>query len=132
MSDSSESSVIKIVQELLAGEKDSGPITPTLIDEKISLVLMMNRKWAADLDREAVTDELIRRFSVWIGDDISLSDDRGHEPWLDSSRKEDWRYWQRYREMIEKDLSWDIADNLDKSTDKILGMLEDPLHTRPV
>lgn len=127
MSDSSESSVIKIVQELLAGEKDSGPITPTLIDEKISLVLMMNRKWAADLDREAVTDELIRRFSVWIGDDISLSDDRGHEPWLDSSRKEDWRYWQRYREMIEKDLSWDIADNLDKSTDKILGMLEDPL-----
>lgn len=129
MSDSSESSVIKIVQELLAGEKDSGPITPTLIDEKISLVLMMNRKWAADLDRDAVTDELIRRFSVWIGDDISLSDDRGHEPWLDSSRKEDWRYWQRYREMIEKDLSWDIADKLDKSTDKILGMLEDPLRS---
>jgi len=129
MSDSSESSVIKIVQELLADEKDSGPITPALIDEKISLVLMMNRKWAADLDRDAVTDELIRRFSVWIGDDISLSDDQGHEPWLDSSRKEDWRYWQRYREMIEKDLSWDTADKLDKSTDKILGMLEDPLRS---
>ncbi|RRU70676.1 Z1 domain-containing protein [Stenotrophomonas maltophilia] len=127
MSDSSESSVIKIVQELLAAEKDPGPITPTLIDEKISLVLMLNPKWAVDLDRDAVTDELIRRFSVWIGDDISLSDDTDHEPWLDSSRKEDWRYWQRYREMLEKDLSWDIADKLDKSTDKILGMLEDPL-----
>lgn len=127
MSDSSESSVIKIVQELLVGEKDSGPITPTLIEDKINLALMLNRNWAVDLDRDAVTDELIRRFSVWIGDDISLSDERGHEPWLDSSRKEDWRYWQRYREMIEKDLSWDIADKLDKSTDKILGMLEDPL-----
>ncbi len=129
MTDSSESSVIKIVQELLAGEKDSGPITPMLIDEKISLVLMLNPKWAVDLDRNAVTDELIRRFSVWIGDDVSLSDDSGHEPWLDSSRKEDWRYWQRYREMLEKDLSWDIADKLDKSTDKILGMLEDPLRS---
>lgn len=127
MSDSSESSVIKIVQELLVGEKDSGPITPTLIEDKINLALMLNRNWAVDLDRDAVTDELIRRFSVWIDDDISLSDERGHEPWLDSSRKEDWRYWQRYRETIEKDLSWDIADKLDKSTDKILGMLEDPL-----
>lgn len=127
MSDSSESSIIKIVQELLVDEKEVGTITPALIDEKISLALMLKPQWAINLDRNAVTDELIRRFSVWIGDDISLTDDRGHEPWLDSSRKEEWRYWQRYREMIEKDLSWDIADKLDKSTDKILGMLEDPL-----
>lgn len=127
MSESVQSSVIKIVQELLVDEKQAGPITPAMISDKIDLALMLKPQWAQEVDRESVADELIRRFSVWIGDDTSLTDDRGHEPWLDSSRKEEWRYWQRYREMIEKDLSWDIADKLDKSTDKILGMLEDPL-----
>src|SRR5690606_34653520 len=38
----------------------------------------------------------------------------------------DWRYWQRYRELMERELSWDIADKLDKSTDRFIGMLEDP------
>ncbi len=88
MSDSSESSIIKIVQELLVDEKEVGTITPALIDEKINLALMLKPQWAIDLDRNAVTDELIRRFSVWIGDDISLTDDRGHEPWLEQHPEE--------------------------------------------
>jgi hypothetical protein len=126
MSESNQNSIIKIVQELLmAGEEQSG-INPAVIAEKIDLVLRMHPRWALDLDREAITDELIRRFSIWIGDDTSLKSNEGHEPWLDAARKQDWRYWQRYRELLEKDLSWDIADKLDKSTDRILGMLEDP------
>jgi hypothetical protein len=127
MSDANESSVRKIVQELLLGEEEKSGINPALIAEKIDMVLKINPKWAIDLDRNAVTDELIRRFSIWIGDDSSLQDATGHEPWLDAARKQGWRYWQRYRELIEKDLSWDIADKLDQSTDRIVGMLEDPL-----
>lgn len=126
MSDSNESKTIRLVQMLLQEEEDKGGITSALIHEKIGIALMLNPKWSEDLDHDKVTDELIRRFSIWIGEDISLKDDTGHEPWLDAARKKDWRYWQRYRELIEKDLSWDIADKLDKSTDKILGMLEDP------
>ena len=122
----SESSVMKIVQELLLEEDEKSGINPALIAEKIDLVLKMHPKWSVDLDRNAITDELIRRFSIWIGDDSSLSDAAGHEQWLDAARKQGWRYWQRYRELIEKDLSWDIADKLDKSTDKIVAMLEDP------
>ena len=126
MSDSNESKTIRLVQMLLQEEEDKGGITSALIHEKIGIALMLNPKWSEGLDRDRVTDELIRRFSIWIGEDISLKDDAGHEPWLDAARKKDWRYWQRYRELIENDLSWDIADKLDKSTDKILGMLEDP------
>jgi hypothetical protein len=126
MSEASRNSVIKIVQELLQADENQSGVSPALIAEKIDLVLRMHPKWAVDLDREAITDELIRRFSIWIGDDISLNSEEGHEPWLDAGRKRDWRYWQRYRELIEKDLSWDIADKLDKSTDRIVGMLEDP------
>lgn len=127
MSDSNESKTIRLVQMLLLEEEDKGGITPALIAEKIGIAMILNPKWAVDLDKDAVTDELIRRFSIWVGDDTSLRDEAGHEPWLDATRKKDWRYWQRYRELLEKDLSWDIADKLDKSTDKILGMLEDPV-----
>lgn len=131
MNDSNSSRVVKIVQELLLDEVDKSVITPALISEKIDLVLKMHSKWAEGLNKEAATDELIRRFSIWIGEDTSLVDSAGHEPWLDASRKQDWRYWQRYRELLEKKLSWKAVDALDKSTDKILGMLEDPLRPGP-
>lgn len=122
-----ESSVVKIVQELIADGEDRSSITPALISDKIDLVLQLNRRWAEGLNREAVTDELIRRFSVYIGADTTLVGAEGHIQWLDTARKQQWRYWQRYREMLERDLSWDIADKLDRSTDRILGLLEDPI-----
>lgn len=129
MSELNAASVIKIVQELLLDEDDKSAISPVMISDKMDLVLMMNPKWAVGLDRTAVIDELIRRFSIWIGEDTSLVDTTGHEQWLDAQRKKNWRYWQRYRELQEKKLSWTAVDALDKSTDKILGLLEDPLRT---
>ncbi|WP_038912971.1 Z1 domain-containing protein [Dickeya zeae] len=126
MTDSVESKIIRFVQMLLLEEEDKSEITPALIYKKIDCALELNPKWS-EIDRNRVTDELIRRFSIWIGNDTGLVDTVGHKPWLDASRKQDWRLWQRYRELTESKLSWDIADKLDKSTDKILGMLEDPL-----
>lgn len=122
-------SVIKVVQELLQGEENKSLITPSLIAEKINLVLMMSPKWGIDLDREAVTDELIRRLSVWIGQDSALVSNVGHIPWLTPSRKSDWRYWQRYREWQEGYLPWDVVERLDNSSDEVLGFLEDPLRS---
>lgn len=90
--------VIKFVQEILLDEDDRTAISPTLILKKIDMVIAMNPKWGEALDREAVTDELIRRFSLWIGQDTTLKSDFGHVQWLSSARKKDWRYWQRYRE----------------------------------
>lgn len=118
--------VVKFVQELLLDEEDRSAITPALIAGKIDMVVAMKPKWGEELDRDAVTDELIRRFSLWIGQDTTLKSDAGHEPWLTSSRKQDWRYWQRYREWLERKLSWKAVEALDHSTDAVLGLLEDP------
>lgn len=118
--------VVKFVQELLLDEEDKSAIGPGLISEKIDLVLRMQPKWGADLDREAVTDELIRRFSLWIGLDSTLKSDAGHVPWLNAARKRDWRYWQRYREWLERKLSYRAVEALDVSTDAVLDLLEDP------
>lgn len=129
--EANKASVIKIVQELLFDEPDKSAITPALIAEKIALALMMKPAWAVDLDRDAVTDELIRRFSIWRSEDTWLENNEGHVPWLTPERKKNWRYWQRYREMQEARLPWEAVDGLEKSTDRILGMLEDPLRKGP-
>lgn len=126
LADGNREKVVKFVQELLLDEPDRGSITPALIAEKIDLVTKMNPKWAQELDRGAVTDELIRRFSLWIGQDASLRNDTGHVPWLSAARKKEWRYWQRYREWLERKLSFAAVDGLDRSTDHVLGLLEDP------
>lgn len=131
VSEANKISVVKIVQELLQEEPDKTSITPSLIAEKITLVLMMNPRWAEELDRNAVTDELIRRFSVWLGQDTALVNFEGHVAWLTPERKSDWRYWQRYREWQEATLPWIAVDGLDKSSDRILGLLEDPLRVGP-
>lgn len=119
--------VIKFVQELLLDEEDRTAITSDLISEKIDMVLRMNPKWGEGLNRDHVVDELIRRFSLWIGRDTILTSDAGHEAWLDAARKRDWRYWQRYREWLERRLSYKAVEGLDASTDTVLGLLEDPL-----
>lgn len=119
--------VVKFVQELLRDGESHASITPALIAENIDKVLAMSPKWSEGLDREWVTDELIRRFSLWIGQDTILQNNEGHHPWLNAARKRDWRYWQRYREWMEGKVSWMAVDALDQSTNTILGFLEDPL-----
>jgi hypothetical protein len=119
--------VVHFVQVLLLEEGDRTSITPALIAGKIDMVVAMTPKWGDGLDRDAVTDELIKRFSLWIGSDTTLKNDVGHVAWLNAARKQDWRYWQRYREWFEGQLSLTAADALDRSTDAILGLLEDPV-----
>lgn len=123
--------VIKFVQELLTAEEDKSAITPALINEKIDMVVRMMPKWGEGLNRDAVVDELIRRFSMWIGQDTTLKSDVGHVSWLNASRKRDWRYWQRYREWLEKKMAPKAVEGLDRSTDSVLGLLEDPLRDGP-
>jgi len=118
--------VVQFVHVLLLDEGDRTSITPALIAQKIDMVIAMQPKWGDGLDRIAVTYELIRRFSLWIGSDTTLKSEVGHVAWLNAARKQDWRYWQRYREWFEGQLSWTAADALDRSTDAILGLLEDP------
>jgi hypothetical protein len=119
-------SVTSMVQVLLLNLEDRSTITPTIIDQMIDRVVGLNPKWGEGLDRKAVADELIRRFSVWVGQDTTLKSEAGHEAWLTADRKRVWRYWQRYREYMERSLSPDAISALDKSTDTVLSLMEDP------
>jgi hypothetical protein len=129
--DENRQRVVKFVQEMLIDSGDRASITPALIGEKIDAVLTMMPTWGDGLDRDAATDELIRRFSLWVGQDSALLSDSGHEAWLNAARKRQWQYWQRYREYLERSLSWKVVEALDHSTDSILGLLEDPKRQGP-
>jgi len=122
----SKDTVMGIVQKLLLSESSQLVITPALIEEKIDTVLPLNPEWATTIDRDWIVEELIRRFSVQVGATTLLSDASGHEPWLIPELKRDWRYWRRYQQWQEDNLPWEALEGIDKSTDYILGQLEDP------
>ncbi len=119
-------SVVDIAQTLLRREKENTQITPSLIAKKVDVALSLDLGFSGSDVRKAAIEELVRRFSHWIGRDTTLKDDEGHEVWLNASRKKEWRYWPRYQSWIEKKISVNVSDALDNSTDDILGLLEDP------
>ncbi|MFZ1827257.1 MAG: Z1 domain-containing protein [Candidatus Competibacteraceae bacterium] len=125
-----EQKIVKMTQEMLLEVEDRSHITPAIIQEHIDQMVNLYRlkqpDWGKDIDCSAVIDELIRRFSQWIGKDSTLRNGEGHIPWLTAARKQEWPYWQRYREWLERRLSFVAVDALDQSTDWVLSLLEDP------
>jgi hypothetical protein len=117
--------VINITQTLLMREKDKSVITPSFIQEKIKLALSLDPSMAEGVDINDAVEELIRRFSRWIGTDTSISD-RQSKPWITAERKQDWKYWQRYSTWLEREISAPAVEKLDKTTDEILDFLADP------
>lgn len=125
-----EQKIVKMAQLMLLDIPDRTSITPAIIQEHIDQIMNMHRirqpDWGKDIDCNTVIDELIRRFSQWIGKDSTLQNGEGHIPWLIAARKQNWIYWQRYREWLELKLSPVAVDALDQSTDWVLSLLEDP------
>lgn len=117
---------VSIVQTMLKADMEKAMVTSTLIAEKVDLVAdsLFSGK---PIDRREAVAELIRRFSLWIGGASVLSDNAGHKDWLSAARRKDWRYWQRYRDFLEKKMSIKAVDALDEATNRILELLEDPL-----
>lgn len=119
--------VVSVAQTLLRKQKEKGDITPFVIKDKVLLAAsMMAGESEEPFDVDRAIQELVRRFSHWIGKDSSLQDDEGHIQWLNAARKKDWRYWQRYQTFLEKKMAVEVVGALDESTDNILGRLEDP------
>lgn len=125
-----EKKIVKMAQLMLLDIQDRTSITPLTIQKRIDQLVKMYQveqsDWGKDIDYSAVIDELIRRFSQWIGKDSTLQNEEGHIPWLIAARKQNWIYWLRYREWLESKLSPVAVEALDQSTDWVLSLLEDP------
>lgn len=103
--DDTQLSVLQIVQTLLQGQ-DKSTITAGILRQHIDMVCQMKPEWSRLDNREILVEELIRRYSIWMGEDTSLSNDEGHQPWLTADAKREWRYWHRYRQWLGKTMPW--------------------------
>ena len=123
-----EQLALELAQKIISRWKGEGRPERSVLIEALDRVLPVAKESAGggDIDRDRVLRELEARNSTWIGRWKDIVDNRDHEDWLTAERKQDWRYWQRYREYLEKDLPQDSVDSLDDVTDRIVGLLEDP------
>lgn len=121
-----EMKIVNMIQLMLTEEHRKN-ITIELIEEYISKVSVLMPSWKDKFDHDAVSSELIRRLSTWTESAVSLENQEGHREWLDAERRQNRKYWERYRIYMENSLGIDLVDELDSSTDSILGRLEDPL-----
>jgi hypothetical protein len=121
----STSSIVSITQILLRNEQDKGnEITPVLIGKKLDTAALIDPD--TEFDRAAAIEELVRRFSQWVGKESTLKNTIGHLDWLNYERKKHWRYWGRLQRYLEHGLSSNVVKALDQSTEGILELLEDP------
>ncbi|MDV4247986.1 hypothetical protein MSC36_19445 [Acinetobacter baumannii] len=67
ISKENEQQVIQIVQTLLLNVQGKSLITTQILNEKINLAVSLDTKYKENLDRDYIIEELIRRYSVWIG-----------------------------------------------------------------
>jgi hypothetical protein len=124
-----QAKVIALAQILLRDEPDETKHSPSAIADTVRLAALTAKAAPDDFDEAEAVAELVRRFSQFVPNDAALSDPDDHDDWLDSTKKKNWRYWQRLQSYLERTLPVDVVDALDRSTDGILGELEDP--TKP-
>lgn len=105
--------------------------TPEIIGQQLdkaltTLVPIIMPDLTIEIDRDLLMAELIRRSSQTVGKSSTLASEHDHQDWLNTARKNDWRYWRRYATWLESRMSPNAVDALDEATDDILKQLEDP------
>ena len=124
-----QAKIIALAQILLRDEPDETKCSPSAIGETVRVAALTAKVAPDGYDEAEAVAELLRRFSRWVPNDAALSDPDDHDAWLDAAKKKNWRYWPRLQGYMERSLPLVVVDALDRSTDGVLGELEDP--TKP-
>jgi hypothetical protein len=116
-----------MAQTLINVRRATAPITREVIASVVDDVLRLPGLGASALERSTLIADLESAYTVWIGRATQLTDNDDHVAWLNAERKRDWRYWARYELFLRSRLPDAALRGLDQETDRILGLIEDPL-----
>ncbi|MEV5442653.1 Z1 domain-containing protein [Streptomyces sp. NPDC052644] len=118
---------LKAAIQLLPEDRQA---TPEDVSQAITGAVMIVRLQSGV---ELVPGELRKlveaRTNVFQESSAALSDDSGHIPWLpDAKIDRAWPFWERYERYLSwvRDMPAQVVRNLDRTTDEVLGELEDP------
>ena len=107
--------------------------TPEDLETAITVAAAGIGALGGSVDRERLRRLLQAEISVFVGAAAILTDqDEHHRPWLDRRRPDiDWPFWLAYRDWTVNRIPADVVRGLDRFTDDILDLLEDPLRSGP-
>jgi hypothetical protein len=104
------------------------------VEEAVNLVHGMLAMRGEQVERSALLRKVQELVTVFQEDATGIFDDSpNHRPWLpDAKAQRKWEFWDRYRDYTENVLMLPprVVRTLDRSTDDILGDLEDPQRPR--
>ena len=118
--------VLVMAQIMIRQKMDDGPLSRETMAESVERVLSLDSSWRNSVDSDRLVRDLETRFNVWIGQETTLEGNDDHVSWLDAERAQGWRYWPRYRQHLESSWAPSSIDSLDRATDRVLSLLEDP------
>ena len=114
---------IEFIITLLKGKKV--PIDQTDIDNAFNRAMLAFAK--KDINETSVLKFIEHQFTI-DSDPYSILDE-GYSPWIDKSDKQNWKFWNRYKQFLQKEEQYapDTIDKIDDITDDVLDHLNNPL-----
>lgn len=107
--------------------------TPADLDGAIAGAIAAMTVNGPTIDPVALRRRLSADISVFVGESAVLEDpDADHRPWLDARRTEiEWSFWKAYRDHTARNVPPTVIRSLDRLTDEVLGLMEDPSREGP-
>jgi hypothetical protein len=130
---STERDTILSVTQMLLGSliksRRIESLTPEIIREQATVAATLSGVPDANID--ALVDELVRRFDVFVQHAGILIDDDAHVRWARDVDRASWRFWPRCRTYLQTLLPAAVVDTIDEDTDRVLELIGDPRLTAP-
>lgn len=118
--------VIDMVVETFA-DPTSIP-TPEEVGQRVDDLLQSPLLTKLQGEKGSIIEEILIRLTTKIGKAKALENNEGHEDWLPAVIRDAWSFWPRLSEYLRhvKGFPQSVGDELDRSTDYVLGRLESP------
>jgi hypothetical protein len=118
---------LKAAIQLLPEDRQA---TPDDVSKAVTGAVMIAKlQSGADVDVAELQKLVEARTNVFQETSAALSDDSGHIPWLpDAKNDRRWPFWERYERYLSwvRDMPAQVVRGIDRTTDEVLGELEDP------
>ncbi|MBT2877732.1 Z1 domain-containing protein [Streptomyces albidoflavus] len=104
--------------------------TPEEVESATAMAIQVISLKGMTVDRELLAKALEAKTNVYQEDSAALHDAKGHVPWLaDAKNDRDWAFWDRYNRYLKTVVRMppQVVRALDRTTEEVLGELEDPL-----
>jgi hypothetical protein len=122
---------LKVAIQFLPEDRQA---TPADVATAVSTAVAVVGLKGVTVDPAMLTKIVEGRTNVFQEDSSGLRSGEDHVPWLaDAKNDRTWSFWQRYERFLTyvRDMPLSVVRGIDRSTDEVLGELEDPQRPGP-